>query len=234
MSLSRSHSSPVVPPAKAHPLPVPPSKATTSEDESASEQTAAPGADDGAHITPLHLMDQEIAEEADRILQGEQPCEGETPDDLAAVVVADEMEEQFERVEATAEEPQPEPDPQPERPMAVEQQEPAAEEESGSAPVAEVAVVRHPPHETPSANEPAEASPQPAEEQKTLPVVQVRSGALARMMSMVVAAIITLLVVINFPTRIVPESARVIVNWFALSLVLWVPAVWFIALFVVG
>jgi hypothetical protein len=37
---------------------------------------------------------------------------------------------------------------------------------------------------------------------------------------------------INLPLRLVPPSARPIVDWLALSLVFWVPIVWVLLLFV--
>ena len=39
---------------------------------------------------------------------------------------------------------------------------------------------------------------------------------------------------VNYPLRLLPDPARQIVDWIALTLVFWVPITWVIALFVIG
>ena len=46
--------------------------------------------------------------------------------------------------------------------------------------------------------------------------------------------IITVLQRVNYPMRLLPRSTRVIVDWVAWSLILWVPVVWVIAILVIG
>jgi len=46
--------------------------------------------------------------------------------------------------------------------------------------------------------------------------------------------IITVLRRLNYPLRLLPPSTRVIVDWVAWSLILWVPVVWVIAILVIG
>jgi hypothetical protein len=45
---------------------------------------------------------------------------------------------------------------------------------------------------------------------------------------------IAVLSVMSIPMQFVPEKARDMIDWLALSLVFWVPIVWFFAIFLAG
>jgi hypothetical protein len=72
--------------------------------------------------------------------------------------------------------------------------------------------------------------PAPQPDPATVRVRRALSTALAPALQHVVGALHTL----GAPVRSLPPSARLIVDFLALSLLLWVPLVWLIALFVVG
>ena len=80
------------------------------------------------------------------------------------------------------------------------------------------------PEETPVAR--TEAAP------KRTPVVSAGKQNERRLVAR--AVVMRLLLWMNYPLRFLPDQARVIVEWIALSLVFWVPIVWLIALLLVG
>jgi len=90
--------------------------------------------------------------------------------------------------------------------------------EASSEPVAEEDTTQRKPSATPEATTPAKSA-QPV---------------LAKFFRCVSNVIVSVLVVVNFPVRCIPQSIRPVFNWFALSLLFWVPAIWILAMFVVG
>lgn len=86
---------------------------------------------------------------------------------------------------------------------------------------------------TASDDEPAEEPPAAAATPAPMVINAARPSAEldAKMESPLSEAIRQILVMVNGPVRSMPESKRTLVNWFALTLALWVPIVWAAAWF---
>ncbi len=85
-----------------------------------------------------------------------------------------------------------------------------------------------------TASEPGQAADGEKEKSRPQPVGAAMNLATHAVWSAAEPHVVSVLRWMNSPLRHVPPSARPTVDWIALSLVLWVPIVWLIALFVVG
>lgn len=249
--MTRRDSEPQIPPAKAHtvPLPVKQRPAKVEADEPAAPVERAPEETEQMQTShmPLDAVDREIADEADRLLQGgvsvESPVQEEyvppaqieaAADAVIPAAVEEAASSDGMHVAATpvtdaahALAPTDAPPPQP---QAQSQPQPAPQPETHSPAPAEPQPETQVEPEPEPVNAQLAASSEPEAEVADKPQ---RPSWLTRAARMAVAAVIGLLVVINAPLRFLPEPARTIFNWFAASLLLWVPAIWFIALYVI-
>ncbi|MHC4218159.1 MAG: hypothetical protein ACYSU7_06840 [Planctomycetota bacterium] len=227
------------------PVPLPPSvedalRAATDEDAAAPEP-AIPA-------QSLEQLDDELAEDVDKMLQGEfesvdelleggfdepEPVEDQTG---AAAEASTETGVVSEIAVATRVEEAPE------APAEAKESDGIVDPADfidgiGGKPGAESAPEPDP---VPASQTVDEDPPEPVEETeptpdpKDEPVVAAAGSARARARPRAKPPLIQILEWANSPRRHLPATARVVVDWVALSLVFWVPIVWLFALFVAG
>ena len=107
--------------------------------------------------------------------------------------------------------------------------EPDAVEEPPAPLVAEEPPVEEPPVEEPPAEEPPAAPVETTVAEQDTPAEPEPAPSPAGD-----PLIVTVLRRLNYPLRVLPPSSRMVVDWVAWSLILWVPVVWAIAIVVVG
>ncbi len=107
--------------------------------------------------------------------------------------------------------------------------EPAAVEEPPAPLVAEEPPFEEPPVEEPPVEEPPAAPVETTIAEQDTPAEPEPAASPAGH-----PLIVTVLQRLNYPLRVLPPSSRMVVDWVAWSLILWVPVVWAIAILVVG
>lgn len=169
------------------------------------ETAAAPPAASAADVS-LEALDETIAEEVEDLFSGDY----QSIDDLEGPTPTE---------------------PSSETPAL---DDPALDDEQAADPLPAAPVVPTPPADPAAAPDaqPAIAAAAAASPEEPAPVPGRRRLAVAA--GAVLDRIAGVLQVVNHPVRALPPSARVVVDWLALSLLLWVPIVWLIAVFVVG
>jgi hypothetical protein len=227
MATGKSQSDPLDPPAKAHTVPLPPKPKPAAKEtaEEPAPQKPAPVAVEPVqgHAMPLEAVDREIADEADRLMEGGEALAGDVHGEHVPPVQAGQVEDPV--TPATADAPL-------QDDAAMEKGEQVPEQIEDAPAMAAANVVEpaqpQPPQPMPdNASVPADEPEQPAASQPTGP------SWLTKVVCAAVAAVKAMLLVLNYPMRLLPDSAKTFFNWFAISLLLWVPAIWFIALFVI-
>lgn len=210
--MADSDSDPLVPPAKRQTITLPrkPKPLTPGAPEQTAPEPAPVAIEPIQNLTtPLEAVDKAISDEADRLMeQGAPPPEPSEQEEATVIRGQADQEQPEDSSRAPAAEPSAD-----QAPLV------PAVEPIAPADQAEAVQLQREPAGGQVKDEPGGS--------------QLRQSLFKRVFGAIIAAITFVLWVFNAPVHMLPDRAKTVVNWIAISLLLWVPAIWYIALFVI-